>query len=48
MKVEDMMCIESCRKSGGGREGVRVMEGVEWTRIKYTHSEDTLRIPFEH
>jgi hypothetical protein len=33
-----------------GREGVRerVMEGVEWTKIKYTHSMDTLRNPFEH
>jgi hypothetical protein len=35
---------------GGGevnRYG-RAMEGVEWTKVKYTHSRDTLRNPFEH
>jgi hypothetical protein len=26
----------------------REMEGVEWTKVKYTHSGDTLRNPSEH
>jgi hypothetical protein len=29
-------------KGGGGREG------VEWTKVKYTHSRGTLRNPLEH
>jgi hypothetical protein len=26
----------------------KVMERFEWTKVKQTHSEDTLRNPFEH
>jgi hypothetical protein len=26
----------------------RVMEGVEQTKVKYTHGRDILRNPFEH
>jgi hypothetical protein len=34
---------------GGGRGGVRESnEGVEQTKVKYIHSGDTLRNPFEH
>jgi hypothetical protein len=25
-----------------------LMEEVEWTKVKYTHSRDTFRNPFEH
>jgi hypothetical protein len=33
----------------GVREGVRrVMEGGELIKVKYSHSGDTLRNPFEH
>jgi hypothetical protein len=24
------------------------MEGIKWTKVKYTHSGNTLRNPFEH
>jgi hypothetical protein len=31
------------------REGVRENNGrAEWTKVKYTHSRDTSRNPFEH
>jgi hypothetical protein len=34
---------------GVGDKRVRgVMESVEWIKIKYIHSGDTLRNPFEH
>jgi hypothetical protein len=33
---------------GVGREGVRAMEGDELTKVKYTHSGDTSRNPFEY
>jgi hypothetical protein len=34
---------------GGGRKGVRESNGKdELTKVKYTHSGDTLRNPFEH
>jgi hypothetical protein len=26
----------------------RVMEGFEWTKVKYTHSGLTVKYPFEH
>jgi hypothetical protein len=32
----------------GGKRKERIMEGVELTKAKYTHSGDTLRNPFEH
>jgi hypothetical protein len=32
----------------GGHGVRRPMGGVEQTKVKYTHSEDTLRNPFEH
>jgi hypothetical protein len=33
----------------GEREGVRESNGrAEWAKVKYTHSRDTLRNPFEH
>jgi hypothetical protein len=44
VKVEDIrMCTESGRKGGGWEVKWlgRVMEGVEQTKIKYTHSGDT-------
>jgi hypothetical protein len=33
---------------GARGKGVRVMEGVELIKVKYTHSRDTWRNPFEH
>jgi hypothetical protein len=51
VKVEDIrICIESNGKMGGWEvkgQG-RPMEGVEKTKVKYTHSGDTLRNPFKH
>jgi hypothetical protein len=33
---------------GGGRDGVRrITEGVELTKVKYTHNRDILGNPFE-
>jgi hypothetical protein len=32
-----------------GRKGDgRVMDGIEWTKVEYNHSGDTLRSLFEH
>jgi hypothetical protein len=33
---------------GVGKKGVRETEKVERIKVKYTHSRDTLRNPFEH
>jgi hypothetical protein len=36
------------RQDVGGKGVREVMERVEWTKVKYTHSRDTLRNPFEY
>jgi hypothetical protein len=41
-----LKAVEKWRVRGKGQE--RVMEGDEWTKIKYTHSGDTSRNLFEH
>jgi hypothetical protein len=47
VKVEDIrMCIESLKNEVKGLG--RVMEGVKWIKVKYTHSGNTLKIPFLH
>jgi hypothetical protein len=50
VKVEDIrMSIAAVEKQGvGGKRVRKVMEEVECTKIKYTHSGHTLRHPFEH
>jgi hypothetical protein len=50
VQVEDIrICIESCYIMGGGREGIRESnKGVELTKVKYTHSGDMSRNPFEY
>jgi hypothetical protein len=40
-----MIRLESCYIMGWE---VRVMEGVEWTNVTYTHSGDMLSNPTEH
>jgi hypothetical protein len=50
VKVDNKGCVlKAVGKWGmGGKEEGKEMEGFEQTKVKYIHSRDTLRNPFEH
>jgi hypothetical protein len=41
--------LKAVEKCGVGSKGIRESNGgVEWTKVNYTHSGNTLKHPFEH